>query len=748
MTQPLSYKELLHTPTQLSEKELGRKGTSLASLVSHSIPVPPFFILPPELFKSIIVDIFKDKSVASLAEFRKRIAGDSLSADTLAQIETEYAKLSGFGKAWVAVRSSIVAPDHSQTSFSGLLSSKLNVRGTKEIEEGIKEIFMSLFSDRSYDYLKRNSISYGDVSTAIVVQKMIQAEVSGIMYTYDPITTNTSHVSIEAVFGLGDVLADGNINPDIYTVSKDTLDILEKKIVPQEWMKVRKMGDTQSLEHLQKITISKMWQYSQKLDDSLIRELTKLAETVEKALGGPQVIEWAMERGNLYILQAKPIGAAVNTELKQLHETKRKITSAQDLDTFSSLADNVAVNIHTPPAEEKPVVLPQETLLFTGTPASAGTVYGEVMLLPSAATLSEEALVSLKSTITKKHILVTDEFTASLEPLFFLAGGIITNFGGANSDVAIVAREAQIPAIVGTRIATTYLQTNSLLKIDGAAGAIYRVDFLPEQTNEAESATNSAVKTVGSKKKKKLKKKVAKKETLIIESTPVTEKVEPKLLPKQEELPVKIYLPDTVQSPYLFVSNASAIQFPEVIHSLVVPIKDAKKETVMAIKKIKKAQTGHVYLLLPDSPSLEDLLQTKRDLAAMGIRRSKKVSVVARVQSMYGVLNTRVFNDLGVDGLIFDVAAIAAAYKPGSSSIDNEIFTLIEKAIEAIKRQKYGLIGLLLPKEYQTIPLRKELHPAMKIGVSALLFPENNSTFIYGDSIALAQSIVAMQLGK
>ena len=314
MTQPLNYKDLFAGKTDHTESELGRKGLSLAHLVAHNIPVPPFFVLQPDLFRSIVLDIFKDKSIASLAEFRKRISVDPFEQEDLKQIESEYAKLAGFGKAWVAVRSSIAAPEYPGISFSGLLSSKLNIRGPEDIVNGIREIYMSLFSDRAYDYMRRNKVSYGDVSTAIIVQKMIQAEVSGIMYTYDQITTNSDHVSIEAVFGLGDVLTDGNVNPDIYTVSKSTLEIIEKKIVPQEWMKVRRMGDAEELEHLQKITISKMWQYSQKLDDALIRELTKLADTIEKALGGPQVIEWAMERGVLYVLQAKPIANAVNKE--------------------------------------------------------------------------------------------------------------------------------------------------------------------------------------------------------------------------------------------------------------------------------------------------------------------------------------------------------------------------------------------------------------------------------------------------
>ena len=342
------------------------------------------------------------------------------------------------------------------------------------------------FSDRSYDYLKRNGISYGEVSTAIVVQKMIQAEVSGIMYTYDPITLNQEHASIEAVFGLGDVLSDGNINPDVYTVSKKNLEIVEKKIVPQEWMKVRKTDDVESLEHLQKITISKMWQYSQKLDDSLVRELAKLAETIETALGGPQVIEWSMERGSLYVLQTKPMNVASEQQGMGIKDAHHKITSMKDIDAFSNIADEAAITVsHEIPADQQPVPTPPtETLIFTGVPASPGVAYGETLVITSTSEISEESLTSLKETTTKKHIIVTDEFNSTLEPLFLKAGGVITNFGGANSDAAITAREVHIPAIVGTRIATSFLQSGTLIKIDGSSGAVYRVDSIPEGTPE------------------------------------------------------------------------------------------------------------------------------------------------------------------------------------------------------------------------------------------------------------------------
>ncbi|MCC7304087.1 hypothetical protein IT418_01580, partial [bacterium] len=130
MTQPLYYKDLLDGKQSYTEKDLGRKGLSLAQLVSQHIPVPPFFIIQPELFNSIVKNIFKDSSVASLDEFRKAIQTAEFTPEMTTQIEKEYGKLSGFGKAWVAARSSIVVPEHTKVTFSGLLSSRLNIRGS------------------------------------------------------------------------------------------------------------------------------------------------------------------------------------------------------------------------------------------------------------------------------------------------------------------------------------------------------------------------------------------------------------------------------------------------------------------------------------------------------------------------------------------------------------------------------------------------------------------------------------------
>ena len=112
MTQPLYYKDLLSGQHNYTEQDLGRKGLSLSLLVSNNIPVPPFFILPPDLFRSIVTKIFQATDVTSLEAFRKQVIDTPFTPAIMEQIEFEYQKLSGLGKAWVAVRSSIVAPNH------------------------------------------------------------------------------------------------------------------------------------------------------------------------------------------------------------------------------------------------------------------------------------------------------------------------------------------------------------------------------------------------------------------------------------------------------------------------------------------------------------------------------------------------------------------------------------------------------------------------------------------------------------
>jgi len=737
MTQPVFYKDLFAGHRNYSENDLGRKGLSLALLVAQNVPVPPFFILRPDIFQGIIATIFQDTSLSTLEGFREKILSIPLTPQLMSQIEVEYQKLSGFGKAWVAVRSSISAPLHKELAFSGLLHSYLNIRSANDIEKAIKDIFVSLFHDRTYDYFKSNKISYGDVSSAIIVQKMVQSEVSGVMYTYDPITMEKEHVSIEAVFGLGDVLADGNVNPDIYTVSKSSLEIIEKKIVPQDWMKVRKVGDNDSLEHIQKISISKMWQYSQKLDDSLIRELTKLADNIEKALGGPQVIEWAMERGNIYVLQSKSIEPTYKVTSNPLTNTQHKITSYEDINNFTDVAAKTEVTVLTeePPKVEVIAKPPGETLMLNGTPASSGVAYGEAFVLNSVSSLSETEVFQLKEQISKKHILVADEFSGILEPLFTQAGGIITNYGGVNSDAALTSREMRIPAIVGTRTATSYVKMGTLLKIDGSSGAVFRVDFIPEDLIIPEEKPMQ----------KDLQKEFSQTNELV-EKPKVKKNLS--LVKTPDESATKVFLYDSIQSNYVILTTPKDALPKEDISALILPISDPSKQELLQIKRLKRSTAADIYLLISDIPSLDALLKVKRLLASKGIRRTKRVKLLLSINSVYGLLNSKNLVGTSVDGIIYDCVALATSYMPGSTSFDTQLWSLLGDNIDSLRDTKLSFLGMSLPKEYFTIPLKKELTPILRKGVNALLFPQKMDHALAEDVSDIQKEMLGAQLGK
>jgi phosphohistidine swiveling domain-containing protein len=734
MTLPVYYKDLISGHRTYTEEELGRKGVSLAHLVANGIPVPPFFILQSDVFKDIVSTIFQDTQVSSLEDFRNKVLSIPLPPQLISQIETEYQRISGFGKVWVAVRSSIIAPLYKELSFSGLLHTYLNIRGTSDIEKAIKDLYNSLFFDRTYDYIKKHNVSYSELSTAIVVQKMVQAEVSGIMYTYDPITMDKGHVSIEAVFGLGDVLTDGNVNPDIYTVSKSTLEIVEKKIVPQDWMKVRKVGDTESLEHLQKITISKMWQYSQKLDDDLIRELTELADRIEKALGGPQVIEWVMERGTIYILQAKSIEESSHAISNPLSQTTHKVTTMHDIDDFANAAAETPVTILSAPTqEEPPVQLPPETLLFSGTAASSGIAYGEAFVVPNAEAISDESLKELVEKITKKHIVITDEFTTTLESVFMKAGGIITNYGGVNSDAAMTARELRIPAVVGTRIATSFIQSGTPIKIDGSSGAVYRVDFipekLPERTEYDQQAADHVEKSFATQNKK-------------IAEIPLNA-----MLHKSPDTVTKVFLNDSPFSAHAYLASAKQKLVKDDCNAIMIPVLTGDKQESLRIKRLKKNSLADIYLIISDTPSIDALLKTKRALAAQGIRRTKRVKILISIGSVYGLLNSANLADVAVDGFVYDAKALAASYMPGGTDIDSKLWNLLTENMEHIKKAKLSFLGLSLPGEYFTIPLRTELHQMLKKGINALIFPDVLPHALEQDIIDVQKGMVTVQLG-
>jgi pyruvate,water dikinase len=489
----------------LKESVVGRKGLSLFELKDMDVPIPEFFVVSSKVFDRFVSQsLLRDKE--RLLENGKNPEESEIEAsfnksdfdeETLEQLISAYTRLSGFTDAWVSVRSSVVFPSSPEVSFSGVFSTELNVRGIKNLIPSIKRIYSSLFTDDVVAYASKKGINLSEVKLAVVVQKMVQAEVSGVAFTVDPITQDPGRLSIEAVFGLGDTISLGELTPDIYLLSKKELNIVEKHISPQEWMKVRMLSNTQGKSGVEKIKISNSWSHRQKVEDKYLKEISKISLIVENKLRQAQSIEWVLAGGKVWILQSKDLYEK-NLEENVVIDSKDFDTLAEvlkwSIDRYTGLGmiESKAVehaqrivqgNKHEkgsltekligiaksqveskPKIESSTLAKNREDLLVKGVGASFGQVVGKVVVLEKDKDIA----------VDKNTILVIKQYASEMESLIVACGGVVMDSGGVTSDTAILCREFNIPAVVGTGNASSTLKEGDIVRIDGNSGSVYR----------------------------------------------------------------------------------------------------------------------------------------------------------------------------------------------------------------------------------------------------------------------------------
>lgn len=308
----------MHTKTfkQLSKNDAiiaGGKGASLGEMTKAGIPVPPGFVVLAGAFDKFLeetdigVEIeallhkVKVKDINSIEKTSEKIRGLILNADFPKDIGKEV--LSEFAKLkaeYVAVRSSATAEDSSTASWAGELESYLNT-SKKNLLENVKKCWASLFTPRAIFYRLEKKLHKQKVSVAVVVQKMVQSEISGIAFTVHPVTEDYDQMVIEAGYGLGEAIVGGKITPDTYVVHKTKNTILDANISEQKMMIVRQGSG------IKEDIVPKVKQEKQKLADKHILELAKICQNIEKNYKKPQDIEWALEKNKFYIVQSRPI---------------------------------------------------------------------------------------------------------------------------------------------------------------------------------------------------------------------------------------------------------------------------------------------------------------------------------------------------------------------------------------------------------------------------------------------------------
>jgi len=443
--------------SELNNKDIkfaGGKGASLGEMFNNKFPVPPGFVVTAQAFGKFIKDAGLKEKIHNILnkldvddtegltkaskEIRKLIEEQTIPNELKTEILEAYHILgtekidevgisedalnilkNGQEPAFVSVRSSATAEDLVDASFAGQQESFLNVKGDGQLIEKVKKCFSSLYTPRAIYYRKKKGFEKKGVLLAAVVQKMVDSEKSGVVFSRDPVNLD-DNVAIEAVFGLGEGIVGGKIKPDHYLVSRE-LKIEGGKVADKKIAIVRTGSGENEI-----IKLSPEKSKTQVLTNAEVLEIADYAIKLEEHYKKPQDIEFAIEGKEVYILQSRPITTLGG------EKQKGKILSGN--------------------------------VLLEGSGASPGIGVGVVRIIKTMEDLSK---------IKKGEVLVTEMTNPDMVVAMQRSAAIVTDEGGMTSHAAIVSREMGIPAIVGTGEATSVLKDGMKITIDGFNGKIY-----------------------------------------------------------------------------------------------------------------------------------------------------------------------------------------------------------------------------------------------------------------------------------
>ncbi|MBI9044978.1 MAG: phosphoenolpyruvate synthase [Anaerolineaceae bacterium] len=295
---------------------VGGKGANLGEMTHVGFPVPSGFCLTTTAFHQFITACPDSEDLYTLLD---TAAKDNLETvrrvghhvrQVLLEVPMPGNVADAVSQSWqeigtenaYAVRSSATAEDLPDASFAGQQDTYLNIIGETALLNAVRSCWVSLFTDRAILYRNKNNFPHRDVALSVVVQKMIMSEISGILFTADPLTGHRHTLSIDASFGLGEALVSGLVTPDAYRVDKRNYAIIDRKIADKQLaIYPEKSGGTRQE------TLNDEGQKQATLTDKQILSLARMGAQIESHYDSPQDIEWAIAHGEMYLLQTRPV---------------------------------------------------------------------------------------------------------------------------------------------------------------------------------------------------------------------------------------------------------------------------------------------------------------------------------------------------------------------------------------------------------------------------------------------------------
>ncbi|MBP2025011.1 phosphoenolpyruvate synthase [Peptoniphilus stercorisuis] len=433
---------------------VGGKGANLGELTSMGLPVPPGFCITASGYDKFIDYAELDEVVKFLMEpldvdnvdalqevgtaIQNKINQGEIYSELEDEIISAYREFSekiGVKDPEVAVRSSATAEDLPDASFAGQQDTYLHIRGEEELIKHVRACWASLWTSRAIYYREKQNFDHFDVSLSVVIQKMVNSEKSGVMFTANPINNSKNEMMINASWGLGEAVVSGIVTPDEYIIDKNTKKVIEKNIATKNYMVVKKEDGVGTVQVNVKDVLGEEAVKGECLNDRELQTLIERGLKVEELYGSVQDTEWGFDKDTkeFYFLQSRPITT--------LEEDKKEVLK----------------------------------MLAKGLPASPGIGRGKVRRIKD---ITEINLVQ------EGDILVTEMTNPDMVPAMRKAAGVVTDEGGRTCHAAIVSRELQIPCIVGATNATKVLDTGMEVTVDATRGVVYEGNVLNESKKE------------------------------------------------------------------------------------------------------------------------------------------------------------------------------------------------------------------------------------------------------------------------
>jgi pyruvate, water dikinase len=416
---------------------VGGKGANLGELTTAGLPVPPGFVVTAAAYLEAVSESGARARLArllselnaddpsSLTETqraaREEIVATPIPAEIADAIENAYRRLGD--DVAVAVRSSGTTEDAGDSSFAGMNASFTNVIGLPNVLRRVKDCWASLYGERVLAYRAEQQLTE-EPAVAVIIQKMIFSEASGVMFTADPTTGALDRMIIESVFGQGEAIVSGRVEPDTYILDKGGPRLLSVRQGKQKFKIVRGPDGADIEQPLDAGEVDR-----RSLCQAEIIAIADLGLRAERHYGTPQDLEWARAAGETYLAQSRPI-----------------------------------TTLGAQPASEPRPASAAPDLLLSGLAASAGRASGRVRILTSPNQQRE---------FLDGEVLVAEMTSPDWVPAMRRAAALITDGGGVTCHAAIVSRELQLPCVVGTGNATTSLRAGQEVTVDGRTGKVY-----------------------------------------------------------------------------------------------------------------------------------------------------------------------------------------------------------------------------------------------------------------------------------